>query len=315
MVSHLNVGSDLAEIRSQLLSQDEKHRALLRLCPLRPLLDIFIDWSVIFLSVGAVVWLSRWVSRLAVFIIPNRQRALGNILHDAGHRNLWKNRSLNDLMARILIAPLLFTSLTSYREAHFKHHLALGKDCVDPDFLPIPTRTPRHWLISFARNLCSSSAWCSSITGHLFASEAGLGSKLYIRGWWLSGLIALIAVAGEQFTTIFLLLWFLARATVFHLITTFREMCDHFGLQPGGVFSFTRDMTCHGVWCQVIHPRNNGYHLTHHLLPAMGYFRLPAAHDLLRQTPAYLAKGTVCNSYFSGTTGVVRFWQAVGARQ
>ncbi len=52
MVSHLNVGSDLAEIRLQLLSQDEKHRALLRLCPLRPLLDIFIDWSVIFLCAG-----------------------------------------------------------------------------------------------------------------------------------------------------------------------------------------------------------------------------------------------------------------------
>ena len=117
------------------------------------------------------------------------------------------------------------------------------------------------------------------------------------------------AMAGSTFTTVFLVLWLLARATVFHLITTFREMCDHFGLQPGGVFTFTRDMACHGAWRTLIHPRNNGYHLTHHLLPAVPYYRLPEAHRLLQHQQVFHESAKVCSAYFSGAEPVTRAWQ------
>ena len=120
------------------------------------------------------------------------------------------------------------------------------------------------------------------------------------------------AVAGPDFTTTFLVLWLLARATVFHLITTFREMCDHFGLRPGGVFTFTRDMACHGFWRWLIHPRNNGYHLTHHLLPAVPYYRLPEAHRLLKGQEVFQGRSKVCSAYFSGTEPVTGAWQKQG---
>jgi len=44
---------------------------------------------------------------LAVFVIANRQRALGNILHDAGHRNLWCDKCRYGL---------LMTEATHYRQ-------------------------------------------------------------------------------------------------------------------------------------------------------------------------------------------------------
>jgi fatty acid desaturase len=47
-----------------------------------------------------VVWVNELLAPLAVVLIANRQRALGNILHDAGHRNLWRDRRRNDLVAR-----------------------------------------------------------------------------------------------------------------------------------------------------------------------------------------------------------------------
>ena len=53
-----------------------------------------------------------------------------------------------------------------------------------------------------------------------------------------------------------LALWLAARATAFHVITTFREMCDHHGLSPGGVFCFTRDIKSAGLWSVLFHPRN-----------------------------------------------------------
>lgn len=309
MASHSEVLSDLAELRSQLRSRGGAHYALLRLNPGRPLRDITIDLVVIFSAVGAVVWLNHLLAPLAVFVIANRQRALGNILHDAGHRNLWRDGLRNDLTARILVAPLLFASLTSYREGHFKHHLALGDDSADPDFLPIPDREPTHWLSSFACHLCSWPAWLGSVGGHLIARQVRTVSKLYILGWWVCDLGALHVLVGPNFTMAFVLLWLSARATVFHLITTFREMCDHFGLRPGGVFTYTRDMACHGMWREVIHPRNNGYHLTHHLLPAVPYYHLPDAHELFRMMPAFQDRGQVCNAYFSGASAVTCAWQ------
>jgi fatty acid desaturase len=310
MASNPEVRSDLAALRSQLRDRGSVHCALMRLNPARPLLDVTIDGVVIFSAVGVVVWLSHLMAPLAVLVIANRQRALGNILHDAGHRNLCRNRFSNDLAARILVAPLLFASLTSYRQAHFKHHLALGDDRADPDLLPIPDHPPTHWLASYARHLCSWRAWLGSAGGHLIARQVRVASKFYILAWWITGVGTLLVLAGSDFTIAFVLLWLLARATFFHLITTFREMCDHYGLCPGGVFSFTRDMACHGIWRELIHPRNNGYHLTHHLLPAVPYYHLPDAHELLRQTPAFQERSQVCNSYFTDENAVVCAWQA-----
>ncbi len=314
MDPHSEVLADLAELRSQLRNRGGAHRDLLRLNPVRPLLDLGVDWLSILASVAVVLWLGPWLAPLAVCAIANRQRALGNILHDAGHRNLWRDRSRNDLLARALVAPFLFASLTSYRATHFKHHLALGDRRNDPDFLPIQAPPPQHWLGSYGRNLCSWRAWSGSVTGHLAARDVRTSSKLFIVGWWGVGLALMTALTSNSFTTDFVSLWFVARATVFHLITTFREMCDHFGLRPGGVFTYTRDMASHSFWRPFFHPRNNGYHLTHHLMPAVPYYRLPAAHRLFRETPAYRSRAQVCHAYFSGEGAVTRAWQA-GARR
>ena len=134
-------------------------------------------------------------------------------------------------------------------------------------------------------------------------------SKLYIVCWWVTFLGFMWAALGSSFAQSFVWLWLLSRATVFHLITVFREMCDHFGLAPGGVFTFTRDMVDHGPWRRIIHPRNNGYHLTHHLLPAVPYYHLPAAHALLGRLPVFQESAQACSAYFSGTDAVVRAWQ------
>lgn len=301
--------ADMAELRAQLRSRGDPHLVLLRLTPTRALLDIAFDWSIVFAAVGAVVWMNALVVPLAIMLVANRQRALGNILHDAGHRNLWRDRRRNDGVAGTLVAPLLFASLSSYRESHFKHHMALGVVSGDPDFLAIPQNPPMHWIASYLRNVFSWSAWIGSFGGHLFVRQVSTQSKLYILCWWLVFLGLMWAALGASFTQTFAWMWLLSRATVFHLITVFREMCDHFGLRPGGVLSFTRDMVDHGPWRRLIHPRNNGYHLTHHLLPAVPYYRLPAAHALLNQLPVLQGRVHACRAYFSGTDAVVLAWQ------
>jgi fatty acid desaturase len=127
--------------------------------------------------------------------------------------------------------------------------------------------------------------------------------------WWGLLVATLAAAAGAGVSALVLGLWLGARATVFHLITTFREMCDHHGLDPGGVFSFTRDIKATGFWSVLIHPRHNAYHLTHHLLPAIPYYRLPQAQRLFATLPEYRARARVCHTYFGGSGPVVQAWQ------
>lgn len=314
MVLHSEILSDMAELRTQLRSPGHAHRDLLKLNPVRPIVDLGFDALVVLASVAAVVLIHPWLVPVALVVLGNRQRALGNILHDAGHRNLSRDSRINDAIARLLVAPLMFTSLTIYRATHWQHHLALGSGLHDPDLLDVPSESPRHWSTSYWHQVFNSRAWWGSFAGHLASRDASAPRKLFITAWWIVVLGMLFAAAGEVFTVTFAVLWLLSRATAFHLITTFREMCDHFGLQPGGIFTFTRDMDCHGVWRQLIHPRNNGYHLTHHLLPAVPYYRLPDAHRIFQGTPAYRTKAQVCEGYFAGRTAVTRNWQAESRR-
>jgi fatty acid desaturase len=302
--------TDFTELSVQSHHHAAERRCLLKLNVARPIVDVAFDWAVVFASAFAVHQWGGLVAPVAVCVIANRQRALGNILHDAGHRNLSRDALVNDALASAIVAPLVFADLPRYRETHYRHHLMLGDAESDPDFLPLSHERASNWLSSFARNALSSKAWFGSLAGHLGDREVPMLGRMYIVVWWLALLSALTLLVGPDFAAIFATLWITSRATVFHLITTFREMCDHVGLKPGGIFSFTRDMTTGGFWRRVIHPRNNGYHLTHHLCPAVPYYRLPAAHALFARMPAYQSKGRSCDAYFKGAGAVTRSWLA-----
>ena len=130
--------------------------------------------------------------------------------------------------------------------------------------------------------------------------------RLALVGWWAALCVLLTSAVGLRTTLAFIILWHIAKATCFHAITVLREMCDHYGLTPGGIFSFTRDIVVprHLRW--FIHPHNNGYHLTHHLMPAVPYYRLPAAWKAVSRLPSYQANGVVCPAYFRGPDGAFR---------
>lgn len=308
MTSRSGIASDLAALRSQLHVSERRALALFFLKPWVPLRDILFDWLVVLGAVAATVWGGWGWALLAVLVIGNRQPALGNVLHDAGHGNLWRNRTGNDMVAHLLVAPLLFASLAHNRSTHFQHHARLGDAAADPDFLSNPQLPAGDWMSAYARFVFSWRTWLGSVGGHLVDPAVQVTSKIYMALWWAALLGLLWWFVGTNLALTFAVLWLVARATAFHLITTFREMCDHFGLQPGGVFSFTRDMHCRGFWRSVIHPRNNGYHLTHHLLPAVPYYHLPAAHEALQQTALYRDRSKICTAYFSGAGSVIRSW-------
>lgn len=313
MATRSQVLSDIALLRQSLRRAGSPHLPLLKLQGWRPALDVTVDITAIVAALLLALQ-EPWAAPLALLILGNRQRALGNILHDAAHRNLTRNRLLNDLVTRALIAPLLFVSLSHYRELHFRHHLDLGAQGADPDLIPIPAQKARSWVAAVAANTLSLRAILGSTFGHLVDPAAPAAGRLYIVGWWSVLLGVLVLAAGTELAAAMLALWLAARATAFHAITTFREMCDHHGLSPGGVFSFTRDIKAAGLWSVLFHPRNNAYHLTHHLLPAIPYYRLPEAQRLFSTLPDYRERARVCDAYFVGPAQAVASWQRSPAR-
>lgn len=296
-------------IRAAFPEWDTVHRAMTSPDVSRVVFDIVFDWLCITLAMLTLHRFGWWSAPAAVAWIGNRQRALGNLLHDAAHRNLARSGQLNDALARLFIAPALFNSLALYRELHARHHAWLGDPRRDPDYIAVWPRPGDGWWQPFLKVLLAPAAWLGATFGHLYLSRLSWMQRLGIAGWWAAVLGVMALVWGVHAAALFCGIWMLARATVFHAITTFRELCDHFGLEPGGIFNYTRDVSSLSIWRWVIHPRNNGYHLTHHLMPSIPYHRLAHAQRTLLAIPAFANVATVCHAYFRGPDAVVHEWE------
>ncbi|AOJ42409.1 fatty acid desaturase [Burkholderia lata] len=276
----------------------------------RPLLDIVIDWAIIWLAVWGVFKMGMWISPMAVFVIGNRQRALGNLLHDAAHRNLSVQLGINDKIAHIFLAPPLFNSLALYRQQHARHHAWLGDPANDPDFIAHGIQREDHWFHAYARVLQDPTTWVGSLFGHILSKPLATRRRLGVLLWWaIYGALLTVAVS-RHFALVFVVLWMIAKGTVFHAITTFREMTDHYGLEPRGIFPYTRDIPDRRLVSMLLHPHHNGYHLTHHLFPHIPYYYLPLAHTRLTHVLLFVRQAIVCHAYFGGNRSAVNGWGA-----
>jgi fatty acid desaturase len=263
------------------------------------------DWGVIFAAFAAVLAWGLLAAPFAIVIIGNRQRALGNLLHDAAHGSFGRNRRSADLIARWLLFQPMWNSLEIYRREHFAHHRLLGVPGHDADLIHREEDMGQSWLGLLRQHAANRQIWKGSALGHLPRAEPGeLGLMLL---WWGGLLLALALLITPIAAVAFATLWLVSRATSFHLITTFREISDHVGLRPGTLIGFSRNHTARGLIGALFHPHNNGYHLAHHLNPGIPYYALPRAHALLLAWPEYAA-ATHSHRYFLGETALVRSW-------
>lgn len=290
-LTHLGIRDDLHSLRKPSL--------------LRSLVATGTDWSLAVLA-GALAFRWWWLMPVALVVVGNRQLAINNLLHEASHKNLASRRGWNDFLGQWLLAVPCLTSLKRYRTDHAAHHRFLGDPARDPDHFNRPSFASASWVQVWWKLVCDPSAWVSSVLGTLPKMTPREAGRLV--GAWTVLLLGVALVVGPPFALAFGALWLAARATVFHALMQFREMADHFGLNPSSVMTYTRNVEGNRLLALLIHPRDDSFHLVHHLAPNVPFFSVRKAHGLLLQDAEY-ARQHHCHGYFIGTHSLVRCWE------
>ncbi|HEX5744900.1 MAG TPA: fatty acid desaturase [Archangium sp.] len=226
---------------------------------------------------------------LVAFFIATRFRALGNMLHEACHGMFVRGKRANRVFGHVL-AIIDLTALEPYTREHFTHHQHLGDPVKDLDFVPRRKFGFAEPTEHFARRHLLKPL----LLGHL---PSFVRPVLWSRtdpwpvtlGRWafLAGLLALAqwGIGWKNFLLFYGLPYFVA----YQVIRYWSDAVDHAGI-IGEADEFHRSRN-HifrwGLLNRVLFPRNDQYHLTHHLFPAVPTTAQGRVHALLLSDPEY----------------------------
>lgn len=282
-------------------------RALHRQRPIHACALLVGNWAVIAASCWAVGHVSIVAAPLAILVIGWRQRALGNLLHDAAHGALLPGARRNRWLAAALCGLPMLEDFEQYRSCHLRHHAHLGDPARDPDCMPPPPPHVRTPLAFYLYYLTSPAMFRTSVLGNFIATPPR--GRLLALAWWAGCLGLVAAIAGGAAALGFAALFVAARATVYHAIRVFAEVSDHVAPSPDdALFVGTRTMPSGGA-AALLNPHHDNYHLAHHLFPRVPTFALDRLDALLWAVADYRAAPRF-SSYFRGPGSVVRHWVA-----
>lgn len=275
---------------------------LTRRSTLKSVFYIVVEYLIFAFSVYLVVSWSYFFIPLSILLMGARQRALVVLVHEGAHRNLAGNILLNDVMTKLFCALPMLISLEGYRDIHGEHHRFLGDPEKDSDYLHNPDLVRRGWVKLYCSELLSLESWLGNAFGYPLRKLAAICLL-----WWGVAISLMFYFFGLEAVIVFVGLWIISRATVYHVIISFVIISDHVGLVPGGVMGFARNHPSTGLLRRIVHPHFNGLHLTHHLLPTVPYHNLKKVHEVLLAVPDY-NNAEHCYAYFTGRHSVIGSW-------
>ncbi len=230
---------------------------------------------------------------LALPLLAGRQLGLSVIMHDAGHRSLFRTDRLNDLVGQWLGALPVFNDLPTYAKGHVEHHRKAGTR-EDPDLpnyqaYPVSKSSFRRKVF---RDLTGQTG--VKLMRYLLSGAAGVVSaerrdsaRPFLQQWLVQGvLLAVMTLCGAPWLY---LVWLGAFMTVFMLVIRVRQVAEHAAvpdLYDPDPRNNTR--TVDAPWWQrlIFAPNNVNYHMEHHFMASVPCYRLPALRRHLREQGA-----------------------------
>ncbi len=274
-------------------------------------------WAVIALTFCALAYASShfplWgfaLSMIAGLVaIAGRQLALAILHHDGAHGTLFKSKWGNDVLTDWLCARPIWNELHKYRPYHLVHHAKTSTE-QDPD-LSLVSGFPATRL-SLVRKMLRDVTGATGLKFMLgrVLMDAGVlkwtvaKDQQFLpqegRRWWdyLSDfvsnsagmfitngiLLALLWASGHAWLYA---VWVLAYITPFPLLLRIRSMAEH-ACTENGRDTLRNTRSTHAGWLAraTVAPIRVNFHIEHHLMASVPYFRLERMHRMLRERGA-----------------------------
>lgn len=233
-------------------------------------------------------WLTVLVGLVLMVLIATRLRGLNNIIHECSHFTFSAHRDDN---ARIgsLCAAVLFKSYWDYRDEHLSHHAHLGDYELDMDLHGIEdlrlhdALTPRVLLRHIMTPLLGRHL--PYYLGLNMSARDGRGYQAIKLGLLVGALAFTFAfpMAGLLFLIVPFVL-------IYSALNYWADCMDHAGLiEAGDDLETSRNVLAPGPVRWLFFPRNDCYHLVHHLFPTIPARHLQDAHMELAKDDLYRA--------------------------
>ena len=238
---------------------------------------------------------------LAVVILGGRQLALAVVMHEQAHHTLFRSRSRAlDVLVDVTCAAPVWSDVRRYRRHHLGHHAHTGTER-DPDLAlaPVEPMSTASFRRKVIRDLTGVSG-LRRIVGLLLIDldllqfhVGGEISRAPRRGFAHHARAGVRSLSLPIITNVILALalgwlylaWAVAYLTVFSLVLRLRSLAEHAGLErTADPLRNTRTTHAHAFARITVAPLYVNYHLEHHLLPTVPWFRLPALHRALAAT-------------------------------
>lgn len=257
--------------------------------------SVLVNWALI-VTVFAIVinWTNPVTLLLAILFLGGRQLGLAVLMHEAGHKTLFRTDKLNTTIGQWLCAYPVLGDVESYGASHRIHHRYAGTE-QDPD-LPNYRAYPvsrDSFMRKIKRDLTGQTGM--SLLRLLFGGEGrnlmfreGESSNSERKGLLVNLLMfAVMLVAGVG---AFYLLWVVAYLTSYPMIARIRQVAEHGNvpdLYDPDPRRNTRTTYANPLERMLFCPNRVNYHLEHHLLASVPAHKLKALHQLLLQRGFY----------------------------
>lgn len=250
-------------------------------------LSICVAIFIAFTSFKSMPWgLALPVQLIAILVVARNLRALECLVHEASHLNWNRDKAKNDFWANVICALPLFSTVERYRSQHSSHHRYFATT-KDPDFFRYQEAKfddlDRTRILGFTRGIADivvdySRLWWRTIGSDRSVLLMGL---IWHTVVFLLPLLMIMDGEWEKVLCIWGFYILIPLLIVLPVLRCIGEAAEHRYKSGEDIF----DMTVSNVGlihAFFFHPHNDGYHLLHHLLPNIPFYRLKKADRFLR---------------------------------
>ncbi len=257
----------------------------------------FLGWRLLIYNWLAIIAIFALVATytnpltiiIALPLLGGRQLGLAVLMHDCGHRSLFRTASLNDVLGQWLCALPIMNNLPSYARGHLKHHKTAGTT-EDPDLpnyqaYPISRESFRR---KITRDLTGQTGYkllsyiffgSSRGSSGVMSKEKRGGSQVLVQQ--MTAQLAMLAILAMLGVAWLYLLWVAAYMTTFMLFIRLRQVAEHAAVPD--LFDLDPRMNTRTViprWWEraLLAPNMVNYHMEHHFMASVPCYRLKELH-------------------------------------